>query len=112
LAVPARRSVKTIKPATGVIVEFSVVPLGTGSTSMKEWVLEAIKSVKGSGVRYQVSPMGTAIEAESLERAFEIIKAAHEAVLAKGASRVLTTIRIDERRDKKETLDERTGMDA
>lgn len=82
-----------------VIVEFSIVPLGTGSTSLSEYVTEACRIVKESGFHFMITPMGTIMETGTLSEAFRVIQEAHEAVLKKGASRVSTTIKVDDRRD-------------
>jgi uncharacterized protein (TIGR00106 family) len=82
-----------------IIVEFTVVPLGTGSTSLSKFVSEACKAVRDSGVRFTITPMGTIIEAKNLDEAFNVIKDAHEAVFRMGVKRVSTSIKIDDRRD-------------
>ncbi|MEM2124825.1 MAG: MTH1187 family thiamine-binding protein [Candidatus Methanosuratincola sp.] len=90
-----------------VVVEFSIVPIGTEGTSLSEYVAMACEAVKRSGVNYQLTPMGTIFEAASIDQAFEVIKSAHEAVLRAGAKRVLTSIRIDDREDKKRTMEDK-----
>ena len=56
------------------------------------------------GVRLEVTPMGTVLEADSLETILEVVKVAHEALVAKGILRVESTLRIDDRRDKPRTM--------
>ncbi|MBC7261944.1 MAG: MTH1187 family thiamine-binding protein [Candidatus Methanosuratincola sp.] len=90
-----------------VVVEFSIIPIGSSETSLSEYVARACKAVKGSGVKYQLTPMGTVFEAGSIERALEVIKSAHDAVLEAGAMRVLTCVRIDDRRDKKRSMEDK-----
>lgn len=90
-----------------IILEFSVVPVGTGNTGVSEYVAKACKVIESSGVRYMVTPMGTIIEADTLERALEVVKKTHEAVIEAGAKRVITTIKIDDRRDKKRRMEEK-----
>jgi uncharacterized protein (TIGR00106 family) len=90
-----------------IIVEFSVVPLGTSSTSLSVYVSEAFKEVERSGVKHMLTPMGTIIETDSLEEALEIIKKAHEAVIRAGATRVSTSIKIDDRRDRQRGMEEK-----
>ncbi|MDI9644196.1 MAG: MTH1187 family thiamine-binding protein [Candidatus Verstraetearchaeota archaeon] len=88
-----------------VIVEFSVIPVGTGGTSLSGYVAKAYEAIERSGVRHQLTPMGTVFEASSLEEALEVIKAAHEAVFEVGSRRVITSIKIDDRRDKERTME-------
>ncbi len=90
-----------------IIVEFSVVPVGTKGTSLSGYVASACEAIEKSGVNYELTPMGTVFEAESLDQAFEVIKSAHEAVLRAGTERVLTSIRIDDRKDKKRSMEDK-----
>jgi uncharacterized protein (TIGR00106 family) len=90
-------SVKTCK----VVAYFSVVPLGHESTSVGEYVAAAIAVIeKVKGLRCEITPMGTVIEADNLEPIFEAVKAAHETLTAKGVLRIESTLMIDDRRDK------------
>lgn len=90
-----------------VIVEFSVVPIGTGEPSLSGYVAKAYEVVGRSKLRHQLTPMGTVLEAKSIEEALEVIRSAHEAVFEAGSMRVLTTIRIDDRRDKDRTMEDK-----
>jgi len=45
--------------------------------------------------------MGTVIEADSLNKLLEVAKKMHEAVLSGEIKRVVTSIKIDDRKDKK-----------
>jgi len=81
-----------------VIVEFSLVPLGVG-ISVSEFLAPAVKVLERLRVKYEVTPMCTVFEAENVEEAFAIIKAAHEAVFGENVKRVVTTVKIDDRRD-------------
>ena len=86
-----------------VIVEISVIPLGVG-TSVSQYVKAAVDELEESGVRYLVGPMSTSFEANSVDEALEIAKKMHEAVFRAGAQRVVTTIKIDDRRDKQASM--------
>jgi len=90
-----------------VILEFSVVPVGTAKTGVSEYVAKACKAIESSNVRYTITPMGTIIESDSLEKAFDVVRRAHEAVFEAGAQRVITTIKIDDRRDKKRKMEDK-----
>ena len=82
-----------------VVVELSVVPLGSGE-SVSRFVAEAVKELERNGVKYQVTPMCTIFEASTIGEAFKIVEAAHEAVFKAGALRVITSVKVDDRRDK------------
>lgn len=81
-----------------VILEFSVIPLGEG-TSVSRLVARAVKALEDAGVKHVTTPMGTILEAASLEEALCYVRLAHEAVFEAGARRVITVIKIDDRRD-------------
>ncbi len=91
-----------------VIAEVSIVPIGTGDTGVSNFVSEAVKALEKvaetDGLRYHVCAMGTAIEGD-LDAVWNAVKAMQEAMFAAGAKRLLTTLRIDDRRDKEETLE-------
>jgi uncharacterized protein (TIGR00106 family) len=76
----------------------------------KKQVPEAINAVKKvKGLNYEVTPMGTILEANNLETLFEAVKAAHEAIIAKGVLRVESNLRIDDRRDKPRTMKDKVN---
>ncbi|HOV79681.1 MAG TPA: MTH1187 family thiamine-binding protein [Bacillota bacterium] len=86
------------------VAEVSVVPIGTNSASLSEYVAGCVAVLKeAGGITYQLTPMGTIIEGE-LDRVLEAVRRMHEQPFEKGAQRVLTTLRIDDRRDKKLTM--------
>lgn len=98
-----------------VVAEVSIVPIGTGETGVSRFVAEAIKALEGeaekSNLRYQVGAMGTCIEGE-LDAIWQAIKAMQEAMVSIGAKRLLTTLRIDDRRDKPESLERKVTVVA
>lgn len=87
------------------IVEVTIVPLGTGTPSVSRYVAEVHKVLQQASepIHYQLTPMSTIIEGE-LDDLFAVIRRMHEVPFAKGAERVSTSIRIDERRDKPSTM--------
>ena len=88
-----------------VIARIEVAPLGTASTSLSRYVAGCIDVLEGTpGVTYQLTAMGTIIQGP-LERVFEVAQKMHEAPFAQGASRVLTVLTIDDRRDKPATIE-------
>lgn len=83
------------------IVDITIIPIGTNEPSVSEYVAEIHQVLEGyqDKVDYQLTPMSTLIEGE-LPVLFEVIQALHEVPFSKGAMRVATNIRIDDRRDK------------
>lgn len=87
-----------------VIAEVSVVPIGTKTPSVSEYVAKAIKVLREEkGVKYQLTAMGTLVEGE-LDEVLEAVKKMHECLFDEDVKRVVSTIRIDDRRDKKLTI--------
>ena len=85
------------------VAEISVVPLGTKTPSVSVYVAAAVKVLQQEkGLKYELTAMGTIVEGD-LDNILTAAGKMHEAVLNKGAFRVLTTIKIDERRDKIQT---------
>ncbi|MBN1762042.1 MAG: MTH1187 family thiamine-binding protein [Methanomicrobia archaeon] len=83
-----------------IIAEITVVPLGTQTPSVSGYVIRAITELRNLGLEPELTAMGTIFEAEDLTLILEAFKAVHESVFAHGALRVVTTLTIDERRDK------------
>lgn len=81
-------------------VDFGVVPIGTEVTDLGEYVSVAVQAIKDSGLSYELTGMGTQIEAENLDELYQAVKSAQEAVFEVGADRVFTVLKIDDRRDK------------
>ncbi len=81
------------------IVEFTIVPLGTGDTSLSDYVADCHKLLVDSKLNYQLTAMGTIVEGD-LEEIMPIIMKMHEVPFENKAKRVSTSIKIDDRRDK------------
>lgn len=87
-----------------IVAEVSVVPLGTGNTSLSHFVAGCMEVLEcRKDISYQLTPMGTVVEG-TLDRVLEIVRLLHEVPFSKGASRVITTLKIDDRRDKISTM--------
>jgi uncharacterized protein (TIGR00106 family) len=86
------------------ILEISVVPIGTKKTSLSSYVAECLQILKKEKVHYELTSMGTNIEGH-LKDLIRIALKMHQTPFKKGALRVLTTLKIDDRRDKKGTLE-------
>ncbi len=84
-----------------MIAEFSVVPLGKGE-SVSQFVAECLRIVDESGLDYRINPMGTVLEGD-YDEVMAIIRKCHLRVMEL-SSRVITTIKIDDRKGKKGML--------
>jgi uncharacterized protein (TIGR00106 family) len=87
-----------------VIAEIAVIPVGTGSTGLSTYVAAAIKVLDSTpGITYKLAPMGTVIEG-TMRQVMSVMLKMHEAPFSQGVQRVVTSIRIDDRRDKQQTM--------
>ncbi|MEJ2127184.1 MAG: MTH1187 family thiamine-binding protein [Candidatus Bathyarchaeota archaeon] len=99
---------KKLTKEYSVIAEFSIIPIGTEKTSVSPYVSDAIKALeKVENLEFKVTPMGTILEAESLTTIFQAVKSTHQTIFNKGAKRVISTLRIDDRRDKHRTMQDK-----
>ena len=87
-------------------MEISIVPLGTKTPSVSKYVAEAVKILKKQKkIKYELTSMGTIIEANSVGQLLSIANKMHRAVLRDKIKRVVTAIKIDDRKDKKLTAE-------
>jgi uncharacterized protein (TIGR00106 family) len=82
------------------IVEVTVVPLGTKTPSVSQYVARVIKVLeREKDLKYETTAMGTIIEGD-LDRILVAVRKMHEEIFGEGVARVITTVKIDDRRDK------------
>jgi len=87
------------------MMDISVVPVGTESPSVSKYVAGAVRLLQNEpGIRYELTAMNTIIEGD-LDRLLSVALKMHRSAFDAGAKRVVTTIRIDERRDKPLTIE-------
>ncbi len=87
------------------MIDISVVPVGTGQPSVSEYVAGAVKMLqKEPDIKYELTAMNTIIEGE-LGKLLALAQKMHRSAFDAGAKRVVTTLRIDERRDKPLTME-------
>lgn len=89
------------------VLELTIVPIGTKETSVSNYVAGCERVLKYyPDLEVRLNPMGTVI-AGDIDRAFEAIRKCQESVFENGANRVYSVIKIDDRRDKKASLDQK-----
>jgi len=86
------------------LMGITVVPLGTSSPSVSKYVTQAVRILREEGVKYELTPMATVIEGD-IDKLLSIAKKMHLATFSKDVRRVVTSITIDDRRDKKSTME-------
>jgi len=92
-----------------VHAEISVIPISRkGRTSMSREVAAAFDAIRRTrGVKATLTALGTQLEARDVDSALRAVKAAHVAVRKAGAARIISSVRIDERLDRNQTLEDK-----
>ena len=86
-----------------IISQLSISPVGK-DISLSKYVKIAINTIKNEGINYNSNAMATVIETEDLDTLLDAVKKAHNAMLSSGAKRVITELKIDDRKDKDVTI--------
>ncbi|KAK4137831.1 hypothetical protein BT67DRAFT_415619 [Trichocladium antarcticum] len=87
-------------------VDFCILPLGTGNTSVAQEVAEVQKLLKASGVAHTMHSAGTTVEG-SWDEVMKVIGQAHAVVHQTGCARVQSSMRAGTRTDKPQTAEEK-----
>lgn len=90
-----------------IIAQVTVVPIGTGTPSLSRFVASFENELKSMGFEPQLSAMSTVIEADSMDKILAAVKRLHEMIFESGAMRALTSVTIDERRDKEGSINQK-----
>ena len=89
------------------LVEFAMFP--TEKTESKSaFVAKVLDIVDKSGLEYQLTPMGTIIEAETVAEVFAVIEKAYS-VLEEDSNRIYSAIKIDYRKGPIGRLNKKVG---
>lgn len=86
------------------VVFVSITPIGTGTPGVSEYVAGVERILQASGLKSQLTAMGTIIEGD-LDAILRVIREMHEHPFGRGAVRVSTLVKIDDRRDKEHTIE-------
>ena len=86
-----------------IISQLSIAPIGK-DISVSKYVKKVIEVIKKHNVKSETNAMATVIETEDLETLFTIVQEAHMTMVNSGAHRVITELKIDDRRDKNATI--------
>lgn len=89
------------------ILEISITPVGTDSTSFSSEVTDAVRKLDEKGLKYQLTPTATVVEGE-IDQLWEVAKDMHQEALSNGTERIVTNISIDHRTDKQMDMDHQT----
>ena len=90
------------------IAAVSISPVGVG-TSVSHHVAAALAVVRAqTRVRYRLDPMFTTLEGD-LGEIYALVHAMQQAVFEAGAERVGTVIKIDDRRDRAQRMEDKVS---
>ncbi|MDD1752107.1 MAG: MTH1187 family thiamine-binding protein [Methanotrichaceae archaeon] len=82
-----------------IVADFAMVPMGSG-TSAAKYIRTIYNLLREMGITFVPGPMSTAIEIDSFEELFDIIRKANKRLAEMGVKRIITSIKIDYRLDK------------
>ena len=88
-----------------VLLEFSMFPTSENcrdGSSVSKQVAKIIDAIDKSGVAYQLTPMGTVIETNTMREALDIIELAYEQISE--CDRVYSSLKFDIRKGKENRL--------
>ena len=88
-----------------VLLEFSMFPTspdGRDGASVSAQVSKVIDAIDKSGVAYQLTPMGTVVETDTMKEALAIIELAYEQL--SDCERVYSSLKFDIRKNTKNRL--------
>ncbi|CAB1127997.1 Thiamine_BP domain-containing protein [Candidatus Hydrogenisulfobacillus filiaventi] len=87
------------------VVEVQVWPVGTDHASVSSYIARCYRlAEQAPGVAAQLTPTATILEGD-LDRVWEVVRQMHAAPFEQGADRVVTTVTIDDRQDKAESME-------
>jgi len=93
------------------LMHLTIIPLGTDSPSVVEYVADIQKALEKAGFPYELTDMGTIIEGNTGDL-LKLAAQLAEMPFLKGVNRVSTQISLDDRRDKKVSLGDKTASVA
>ncbi|GAB1194942.1 hypothetical protein APSETT444_004194 [Aspergillus pseudonomiae] len=86
------------------IADFSLVPIGSQSASFSKQIAEIQDLLQKSGLKYQMTATGTAVEGP-WDQVARVIGYAHTLIHQEGIPRIQTDIRITTRTDKEQPME-------
>jgi len=93
-----------------VLLEFAMFPTSDecrSGSSVSHQVAKIIDMIDQSGLPYQLTPMGTIVECESLKEALAVVERSYQQL--EGCERVYSTIKLDIREGKVGRLSGKIG---
>ena len=88
-----------------VLIEFAIFPTDKGESKSK-YVARVINLIKDSGVKFELTPMGTIIECESVSEGLRVVDEAYKE-LQKDCNRIYSIIKIDYRKNQTNRMEKK-----
>lgn len=91
------------------IMEINIIPLGARTPSVSQYIRSALEVLREKkDIKYELTAMSTIVQADSLDLLPALARKMHQEVLSsENIKRVVTTIKINDRKDKKSTMEEK-----
>ena len=87
--------------------DLTVISLGRPELSASKYIAEIQKRLAAQDrVRYRLHAMGTSLEGTT-DDVLELVRELHEVPFGMGIERVYTVLKLDDRRDKDQTLEDK-----
>ncbi|AWR96528.1 MTH1187 family thiamine-binding protein [Acidianus sulfidivorans JP7] len=87
------------------LVDISVEPIGTNSTSLSKYVRLVYEVLKSKNIKFYPAPSMTTLELDDITQLGYIIKDIDDALAKEGIKRIVSILKIDDRRDKENSID-------
>jgi uncharacterized protein (TIGR00106 family) len=102
-----RRRLSAVKIRYMATADLTVIGLGRSDPSASEYITEIQRRLAAQDkVGYELHAMGTSLEG-STEDILEVVAELHRVPFEMGLPRVYTVLKLDERRDKEQSLDDK-----
>jgi uncharacterized protein (TIGR00106 family) len=88
------------------VMDIQVSPRKPGTVSVSDAVAAAHRVIQESGLTHVLHPMGTCIEGEA-SKLYGLANRIHQRLADLGYERIGVYLRIDDRRDKRQTMDDK-----
>jgi uncharacterized protein (TIGR00106 family) len=89
--------------------DLTVISLGRPELSASKYIAEIQKRLAAQDrVRYRLHAMGTSLEGTT-DDVLALVRELHEVPFGMGIERVYTVLKLDDRRDKEQTLDDKVA---
>lgn len=91
-----------------VVADIRIVAVGTG-TSISQHVKAVCDILDEERIKYMPGPFSTALEVDSLDDLFDVVKQSNQMLAESGVQRILTTVNIDYRLDREISMKSKPG---